>query len=178
MNQIHRMLLSAVAGLIVYFLYWWIVYRRHGVPVGFLKTVPAQSSLRSGMTGLVRTYGAWALALTVYAFGIEDSGSPFTRYWLQESIMKANWAGDWIGIAVVAGLLTAGESYRARVLLTEGASQRNDKRLVPRPATFLLAGVVLVALSTILVPSLSKVLDAGHKSTVPHAGSEPSLHSP
>ena len=132
MNQIHRMLLSAFAGLIVYFLFWWIVYRRHGVPFSFLQKVPAQSQLRLGIVGFARVYGAWALALTVYAFGIEDSGRPFTRYWLQESIMKANWLGDWIGVAVIAALLSFGDTYRARVLLKQAASRPNDKRLFPR----------------------------------------------
>lgn len=103
------MLISLTAALAVYAVYWAIVCRRHRVPVSLWAGTLDGLKLRSGANGWLRILICWTLAFVVYALVIEDSGELFTWYWLEECLLK----GDWIGVLLIATLLTLCERYLA-----------------------------------------------------------------
>ena len=63
----------------------------------------------------------WLLAFLVFVFAIEDSGTPFTWYWVQECLLK----GDWIPTLLFSTVLAACEGHfvRRRLLDMRGPDE-------------------------------------------------------
>lgn len=121
------MLISLTAALVVYAVYWAVVCRRHRVPVSLWAGTSNGLKLRSGTKGWLRIFTGWTLAFVAYALVIEDSGELFTWYWLEECLLK----GDWIGVLLIATMLTLCERYLAMKRLVKIESHSPETSTEP-----------------------------------------------
>ena len=131
MNPLVRMLISFAIALAVHAIYWLVVYRTHRVTPTFWARSEGELRLRTTGPAWRRIFTAWILAFVAYAFVIEDSGEPFTWYWLQECLLK----GDWIAVLIIATLLTLCEHYLARKRLAHLSETTAGPEEEPQPAT-------------------------------------------
>lgn len=103
------MLLSLLLGLTVYALYWKLWGWSRGKPVNLFRWTASDRELRQKGPGIARIYLAWVLVFLFYAIAIEDSGTPFSAYWWQETLL----GGDWIGVLLFSAIMSFAEWRQA-----------------------------------------------------------------
>lgn len=109
MNPVARMLLSLLLGLTVYALYWKLWGWSRGKPTHLFRWKAFDRERRQKRAGIARIYFGWILVFFTYAIAIEDSGTPLSFYWWQETLL----GGDWIGVLLFSAIMSFVEWHQA-----------------------------------------------------------------